>query len=157
MGGTDAVDQRVACYRPRVKTVTWMQRIFIHFLNVAVVNCYIYCKHSKRAKLPDLHLAFRERLIEELCSDLWASRQLKEVEHVDKRQKLANWEKDQTRLAGLHLPEMVYTEEGRELESIKKSVRKVILRQGTMKGDTAYFVLEECRSSALPVVYIYAS
>lgn len=120
MGGTDAVDQRVACYRPRVKTVTWMQRIFIHFLNVAVVNCFIYCKHSERTKLPQHHLAFREKLIEELCNDLWDSRQLKEVEHVDKRQKLANWEKDRSRLAGLHMPEMVYTEEGRELESIKK-------------------------------------
>ena len=116
MGGTDAVDQRVACYRPKVKTVTWMQRIFIHFLNVAVVNCFIYCKHSQRTKLPTTHLPFREQLIQDLCDDIWQSRQLKEVEPVEKRQNLVQWEKDRSRLSGLHMPEMVYTAEGMSLD-----------------------------------------
>ena len=47
-------------------------------------------------------------------------KQLKAVEHIDEKQRLANWEKDRSRLAGLHFPEMVYTEEGKDLESIKK-------------------------------------
>ena len=119
MGGTDAVDQRVACYRPRVKTITWMQRIFVHFLNVAVVNCFIYCKHSQRTDLPNTHLEFREQLIEDLCDDIVQSRILHQGEVVTKRQRLDQWEKDRSRLTGLHLPEQEYTEEGKSMDPDK--------------------------------------
>jgi hypothetical protein len=41
MGGTDAFDQRLECYRPKVKTVSWKVKVYCHFLNAAVVNAYI--------------------------------------------------------------------------------------------------------------------
>lgn len=56
MGGTDLGDQHVQVYRPRIKTVTWMHRIFTHFLNVAVVNTFLLCKHSGRTEPAITHL-----------------------------------------------------------------------------------------------------
>ena len=47
MGGTDACDQRAQCYRPKLKTMSWIPRIFSHVLNVAVVNCYILAVNYK--------------------------------------------------------------------------------------------------------------
>ena len=63
MGGTDAGDQRAQCYRPHLKTVSWLPRIFSHFLNVAVVNAFILCSTMNSMKLPKTHLEFREQLI----------------------------------------------------------------------------------------------
>ena len=120
MGGTDSMDQRVACYRPVVKTRTWMQRVFTHFLNVTVTNCFLYCKATKRLQLPQDHLTFRQQLINELCDDLWESRRLQATETIEmapKSNSLKHWENDRSRLAGLHLPEMEYTEHGKNIDS----------------------------------------
>ena len=35
MGGTDAGDRRAQCYRPHLKTMSWLARIFSYFLNIA--------------------------------------------------------------------------------------------------------------------------
>jgi hypothetical protein len=38
MGGTDSMDQRLSYYRPNVKTVSWVPKLMIHFLNISVVT-----------------------------------------------------------------------------------------------------------------------
>ena len=69
MGGTDAGDQRMECYRPHLKTISWIPRIFSHFLNATVVDCFILCKHSNNASLPSKHLLFRSLLVDNLIKE----------------------------------------------------------------------------------------
>ncbi len=60
-------------------------------------------------------------MIEDLCNDIVQSRVLQQGERVTKRQKLDQWEKDRSRLTGLHLPEQEYTEEGKSMDPDKNS------------------------------------
>jgi hypothetical protein len=52
MGGTDdGIDQKMSYYRPKVRTVSWILKIFIHCLNSAVVNGYIvYSAYTGKTK-----------------------------------------------------------------------------------------------------------
>ena len=60
MGGTDSGDQRLQAYRPEIKTKSWIPRVLIHFLNLAIVNAYIWYK--KAFPGADLsHYNFREK------------------------------------------------------------------------------------------------
>ena len=54
MGGTDGIDQRMSYYRPKVKTVSWIPKIFIHCLNSAVVNAFIVYR-AYTQQLPNIH------------------------------------------------------------------------------------------------------
>ena len=42
MGGTDSGDQRLEAYRPELKTNSWIPRVMSHFINSAIVNCFIW-------------------------------------------------------------------------------------------------------------------
>ena len=60
MGGTDSEDQRLQAYRPEIKTKSWIPRVLIHFLNLAIVNAYIW--YTKAFPGTDLsHYQFREK------------------------------------------------------------------------------------------------
>ncbi len=62
MGGTDSGDQRLQAYRPEIKTKSWIPRVLIHFLNLAIVNAYIW--YTKALPGRDLsHYKFREKLV----------------------------------------------------------------------------------------------
>ena len=63
-------------------------------------------------------------MIEDLCNDIVQSRMLQQGERVTKRQKLDQWEKDRSRLTGLHLPEQDYTEEGKSMDPDKNLLRE---------------------------------
>lgn len=93
-----------------------MQRVFTHFLNVAVVNTFLLCTHSGRIETGVTHLKFRQELVEELCADLWSSRQLEPAQQHVRVKSRKQWERDPSRKSGIHFPGIEYTEEGRSLE-----------------------------------------
>ena len=134
MGGTDSGDQRVFYYRPRLKTRTWPQRIFAHFLNVAVTNAFIFTKHTGQCKCPPTHLAFRELLVNELLEDFWAQRQEIPAAKPSRGQSRKQWEVDPTRLAGLHFPAIAYNEKANQIDISNQSTNLRIDARNNARG-----------------------
>ena len=75
MGATDLGDQLAAAYRSRLKTLSWIPRIFTHFLSHATVNMYAIAKYIRsipnqdqfiKDLIPAGHLNFRLCLIDAL-------------------------------------------------------------------------------------------
>ena len=65
MGGTGSGDQRMEAYRPELKTFSWVPRVLTHFINLAIVNSFIwYSSAFPERKLS--HYQFRERLVDDL-------------------------------------------------------------------------------------------
>ena len=70
MGGTDSMDQRISYYRPNVKSVSWVPKLMIHFLNISVVNSYILYKEYFNKPATYSLLDFLGQLIEELAEPM---------------------------------------------------------------------------------------
>jgi hypothetical protein len=105
MGGTDLNDGRLAQHKPKVKTISWIPRMLIHFLNVSVVNCYIlFTLHTHQPKDYTL-LDFTKILTLELCDELLELIRLKEHTNTQPHTK-KGWEKESSRLIGKHTPYM---------------------------------------------------
>ena len=120
MGGTDAGDQRTQCYRPHLKTVSWLPRIFSHFLNVAVVNAFILTSTINSMKLPNTHLEFRELLIiTHLIEANRVKRILEPATRPDRRMSRKKWEIERARLIDAHYPAQTPTAEDKKLEGRK--------------------------------------
>lgn len=51
MGGVDLIDSLVGLYRHTVRDKRWYMRIFYHFLQVAVVNCWLLWKMNDEEKM----------------------------------------------------------------------------------------------------------
>ena len=65
MGGTDSGDQWLEAYRPELEKISWVPRVLTHFLNMAIVNSFIwYSAAFLERKLS--HYQFRERSIDDL-------------------------------------------------------------------------------------------
>ena len=47
MGGTDKNDQYISYIRPNLKSMSWIPRVFTHFITIAAVNAYIIYSHLK--------------------------------------------------------------------------------------------------------------
>ena len=96
MEGTDSFDQRLAYYRPSLKTKRYPPRICTDFLNVSVVNAFII--HKQFHNIPK---TFRLRgNIKKLIFDLipLESRELPDAVTPIFGRKLKAWENDRTRL-----------------------------------------------------------
>ena len=72
MGGVDALDALVACYRITLRSKKYYLRFFFHFIDVAVVNGWLLYRRScdyygiARPRQNDL-LSFKCKLAESLC------------------------------------------------------------------------------------------
>ena len=104
MGDTDAGDQIAQCYRPHLKTVSWLPRIFSHFLNIAVVNSFILCSTIRSMKLPKTHLEFRELLITHLIEPNRVKRILQPAARPTRHMSTKKWELKRARLLDAHFP-----------------------------------------------------
>jgi hypothetical protein len=86
MGGTDQFDQKLAYYRPSIKSKKWPHRIFFHFLMCSIINAHIlYCKVNtlkKHDKLADL-FSFIDALVESLSKSGIDDVQLPTEEVID--------------------------------------------------------------------------
>ena len=81
--GTDSGDQRLQVYRSEIKTKSWISRVLIHFLNLAIVNAYSW--YTKAFPGTDLsHYKFREKLVDELVA-LEMNEQSKETGEIFER------------------------------------------------------------------------
>lgn len=81
MGGTDGFDQWLAMLRPNIKTKTWIPKVFLHILNICVVNSYIIWKlveSPKISSLPDFCL----EIMHSLANEYWAEKLAKEEEEL---------------------------------------------------------------------------
>ena len=65
MGGVDRSDQLLSYYSSHRKTIRWYKKVFLHILELAVINAYLIYKEAvKDPHLPILK--FRDNLIKEL-------------------------------------------------------------------------------------------
>ena len=117
MGGTDAGDQRAQCYRPHLKTVSWLPSIFSHFLNIAVVNSFILCSTIRSMKLPKTHLEFRELLITHLIEPNRVKRILQPAARPTRHMSRKTWELETARLLDAHYPAQTPTSDDKKIES----------------------------------------
>jgi len=115
MGGTDGFDWRVALFRPKIITKSWVPKVFIHLVGSAVVNAYLIFKwhhgitlgneNYRGKKYP--HREFIENLMISLAEDhLHAKRPQGAVEREIGRNSRSKQEcnADPYRTTGLHWP-----------------------------------------------------
>jgi len=109
MGAVDTIDQRLEAYRSSVKTRSWQTKMLCHFLNLIVVNLFLWTKHLYRNCkcgncLPHYHLTFREGLCDALVKPWGISQGKKEEQERPQRLTKKHWERHYSRLTGLHIP-----------------------------------------------------
>ncbi len=101
MGGTDTNDQLGQTYRPRLKTASWIPRVFSHFLNHAVVNMFVIVLSIRNRMeqyehvikiLPRRHLHFRLTLVDALTKSYLQQRILKEAPVNQQSMNKKQWE-----------------------------------------------------------------
>ena len=129
MGGTDTNDQLGQTYRPRLKTRSWIPRVFSHFLNHAVVNMFVIAKtirnrtqqHEHVTKiLPSRHLHFRLTLIDALTEPYLRQRILKVAPVITNGMSKKQWEGQLSRLVGAHHPVQLHTNDDQRFEGKKR-------------------------------------
>jgi hypothetical protein len=65
----DRLDQKMLYYRTKLRTKHWKRKIYVHLLNIAVVNGHILYRDSRRLGPSDDNfrlISFQEKLISEL-------------------------------------------------------------------------------------------
>ena len=108
MGGTDSCDQTLSYTRPKVKTLSWQPKIFIHFVNAAVFNSYVLYKSFFKKDSSYHIIDFIRPLIEQLAQD-----QREKYYHTpsqiyhNRNKDWKSWEKDTSRFIGTHFPFIV--------------------------------------------------
>jgi hypothetical protein len=115
MGGTDAMDQNISYYRPKVKaTSSWYPRCFIHIMVVCSINAYIlYYKNLGINRKDFPYLNFLRELIDELAEEELskANDNMDAVNIIEKLVKSKKvWERDTSRLFGVHMPQIINEE-----------------------------------------------
>ena len=109
MGVTDAFDQKLSYYKPKVKIISWQPRILIHLLNAAVTNAHILFKAYN--KVETSHLDFRQLLIKELLAYITNTNTVIDIEsdidatnQSNSRHTTNRWLNDNSILLGQHFP-----------------------------------------------------
>ena len=129
MGGTDTNDQLGQTYRPRLKTRSWIPRIFSHFLNHAVVNMFVIAKAIRNKAgqhdhvvsiLPSRHLHYRLTLIDALTESYLQQRILPEAPVNQTTLSKKQWEGQISRLSGAHFPVQLHTNLDQRYEGNKR-------------------------------------
>eukprot|EP01035_Chromulina_nebulosa_P027422 gene27422-36069_t len=129
MGATDVGDQLAAAYRTRLKTLSWIPRIFTHFLGHATVNMYVIAKFIRskpnqeqivKNLIPAGHLNFRLCLIDALTKPYLLQRVLHEAPVVLESKSKNLWEADFSRLSGAHFPVQEHTKDDQRFEGKKR-------------------------------------
>ena len=122
MGGTDGMDQWLEMFRPKsIKTTTWLPKVFIHVINIAVVNSFIIHKiveqKDKRYTLTeyvrDLMVELANYYYDELSQNLLLAQSSRNETQAVKGKRLKTLQKDHFRLLGaLHQPTKLSLIEG---------------------------------------------
>ena len=136
MGGTDGFDWRIAAFRPKIITKSWVPKVLCHLLNAAMVNSYLIYKwhYGKLGELNEerFHLSEYVKIImNELADEYIQSKVLITgliVQETNTRSK-ASWNKDRFRRVGAHFPvqNMISSESSREASDNKYRRRKCIM------------------------------
>ena len=110
MGGTDADDQMLSYYRPRVKTVSYVPRLFTHLMQTSLVNAYILWIAKKNLnKNQNRYLDFLNAVIEQWLEP-WHNRLANGqavLLNIGRKRSRVQWNADQRRLHGSHMPIIV--------------------------------------------------
>ena len=99
--GTDSGDQRLQVYRSEIKTKSWISRVLIHFLNLAIVNAYSW--YTKAFPGTDLsHYKFREKLVDDLVTTLMNEQSKETGEIFERSISKKQWSRERSRKIGVH-------------------------------------------------------
>ena len=110
MGGTDSEDQRLAYYRPKLKTISHAPRIFSHFISASFINAFtIMCSHRNLNSNNFRYIDFLNNLIMQLVTPWLTKLAEGGVMPNNNGGRARNrttkaWNNDQLRLVGRHLP-----------------------------------------------------
>lgn len=103
MGGVDMSDQLMNYYNFLRKSIKWWRKLFIHLVNMVIMNAFILNKKYGHKKLS--HVGYREYLAEYLLKD--GNPQIYVQEMRIENDSVSN------RLEGRHFPERIPTKEGK--------------------------------------------
>ena len=123
MGGTDKFDQMLSYYRIKLRTSHWMRKIYVHLINLVMVNCHILYRDSRGLTRRDDNfrlLDFIETLIAELGfpehetvpSEVLSQQPMS-------RRTLQSCMKDSNRVKGFH--ELIYLKTARGGPNVRKT------------------------------------
>ena len=103
MGGVDLSDQLLTYYSFLRKSCKWWRKLFVHLLNMLILNAYILNKKFGNQKIN--HIEYREYIAGYLIKK--AKGNSADIDE-DNTMEL-NIEEDVNRLIGMHLPQKLYT------------------------------------------------
>lgn len=108
MGGTDSIDQRLAYYRPKIKTISWIPKVLIHLMNVTVFNSFVIYRDlvSKTSDKRCILLDFIRNLATSLAGDYLQLNQQVHQNVASNVMKKSQWLNDRSRLVGKHFPRL---------------------------------------------------
>lgn len=169
MGGTDGFDQWLAMFRAKIKTTTWLPKVFLHILNITFVNSYIIYKDVESLGKKFTLSKYIQNLMHELANDYFA--ELKDAEdsqltvHEEDENPQRKWsrlktlQKSHFRLVGaLHRPfkeSLVLQNKSKEKMRKKNqdiSGKITLIIKGS---DALYAVSKNLMSNALHVEYFF--
>ncbi len=122
MGGTDGFDWRIASFRPKITTKSWVPKVLIHLLNASMVNSYLLYKwhygklgtvDEKRFPLSE----YVELIIAELAEEFINSKiQTTAASLGSNTRTKRSWNLDAFRTSGQHFPvqTLILNSENRE-------------------------------------------
>ena len=67
MGGTDQMDQQIACYNPSMKNRKWYFPIFIFLLKTSCYNAWILMKQLKQSETELSYLGYLYTILNQVC------------------------------------------------------------------------------------------
>lgn len=106
MGGTDQCDQKISYYRIRMRSKKWKRKFYTHFINVAIVNCHILYKESRKLVRTDPLFTLKDFIIAVVMDIGFMGRRNEEIVSNRPRQRrsLATCLADPLRHIGFHEP-----------------------------------------------------
>jgi hypothetical protein len=128
MGGTDGFDWRIASFRPKIITKSWVPKVLCHMVNAAMVNSYLIYKWHF-GKLGDIDenrfplSQYVEMLMHELAEEfIVTSTPSAPASNMGSNyRKKTSWNRDKFRTEGKHWPKQVLlpSSEGRDASENK--------------------------------------
>lgn len=106
MGGTDSIDQRLAYYRPHIKTKSWITKVLIHLLSLSVFNSFVIYRDllGKRGDKKFLLKDYIKTLVDRLSESYLDSLRRQQAGPMLYSKKRKAWLQDDSRLTDYHFP-----------------------------------------------------
>jgi len=143
MGGVDLADQIVQYYDVLRRCVKWWKKLFLHMLNILVVNAYIlHQKYGQQQRVKRTHMSYRQALVKML---------IESAPNAPRPQRSGRKPEQLSRLTERHFIQHIKPKPGAKKQRVVRDCvvcnRKKQQREGFKRKQTAY----ECEQCAKPM------